>query len=617
MREALIRDYAIIGDCRSAALVSRFGSIDWLCWPRFDSSSCFAAILDPTRGGRWRIAPAQPFRSQRKYLEGSNVLETVFETETGAIRMLDAMSIASEKEESELFLPEHEIVRLVECIRGEVDLETIFEPRPRYATASFRLRHRGKLGFWVGMDSESLILRSNALLGMEGDAVLGRQRLRGGETLSFSMSFSSDAPAELQPLECVRESLERSNAWWRSWIGQAKYDGPHRDAVLRSALALKLLTYGPSGAIIAAPTTSLPERIGGDLNWDYRYCWLRDASFTIRALFGLGYVEEASAFLGWLLHTTRLKPPYLRILYDVFGNSPKRERILPHFTGYLDSRPVRIGNAAENQFQLDVYGEVIDAAVRFIRAGGRFDSETATMLRDFGLYVCNHWNEPDEGIWEPRSGRFPHTHSRLLCWVALDGLLELEWKGHLRRTPTDLFRQTRDAIRREITVHSWNEQLQSYVQIPGTEEVDCSLLGLALYRFEPASSPRMRSTYEQIRKTLGADHALFFRNRGLAAWGDGAFGLCSFWAAHYLAIGGGTLEEAKDVFEATLGYANDLGLFAEEIDPRTGEALGNFPQGFTHLSLINAALSLHERETGVSLTEGRVTHREAPPEVRG
>jgi len=616
MREALIRDYAIIGDCRSAALISRFGSIDWLCWPRFDSSSCFAAILDPTRGGRWRIAPAQPFRSQRKYLEGSNVLETVFETQTGAIRMLDAMSIASEKEESELLLPEHEIVRLVECIRGEVDLETIFEPRPRYATASFRLRQRGKLGFWVDMDSESLILRSNALLGVQGDRVVGRQRLRGGEALSFSMSFSSDAPAELPPLECVRESIERSNAWWRSWIRQAKYDGPHREAVLRSALALKLLTYGPSGAIIAAPSTSLPERIGGDLNWDYRYCWLRDASFTTRALFGLGYAEEASAFLGWLLHTTRLNPPYLRILYDVFGNSPKRERILPQFTGYLDSRPVRVGNAAESQLQLDVYGEVIDAAVRFIRAGGSFDSETATMLRNFGLYVCNHWNETDEGIWEPRLGRFPHTHSRLLCWVALDGLLELEWKGHLRRARTDLFQQTRDAIRREITVHSWNEQLQSYVQIPGTEEVDCSLLALALYGFEPASSPRMQGTYEQIRKTLGADHALFYRNKGLAAWGDGAFGLCSFWAAHYLAIGGGTLGEAKDVFEATLGYANDVGLFAEEIDPHTGEPLGNFPQGFTHLGLINAALSLHERETGVSLTQGRDAHREAPPEVR-
>jgi GH15 family glucan-1,4-alpha-glucosidase len=616
MREALIRDYAIIGDCRSAALVSRFGSIDWLCWPRFDSSSCFAAILDPSRGGRWRIAPAQPFRSQRKYLEGSNVLETVFETETGAIQILDAMSIASEKEESELFLPEHEIVRRVECIRGEVELETIFEPRPRYATAGFRLRHRGKLGFWVDMDSESLILRSDALLGVQGNGVVGRQRLRQGEALSFSMSFSRDAPAELQPLECVRESLERSNSWWTNWIGQVKYEGPYRDAVLRSALALKLLTYGPSGAIIAAPTTSLPERIGGDLNWDYRYCWLRDASFTIRALFGLGYAEEASAFLGWLLHTTRLKSPYLRILYDVFGNSPKREKVLPQFSGYLDSRPVRVGNAAESQLQLDVYGEVIDAAVRFIRAGGRFDSETRTMLRNFGLYVCNHWNEPDEGIWEPRFGRLPHTHSRLLCWVALDGLLELEWKGHLRRTPTDLFRQTRDAIRREITVHSWNEQLRSYVQIPGTEEVDCSLLALALYGFEPASSPRMRSTYEQIRKTLGAQHGLLYRNKGLAARGEGAFGLCSFWAAHYLAIGGGTFEEAKEVFEATLGYANDVGLFAEEIDPSTGEPLGNFPQGFTHLGLINAALSLHERETGVSVAQGRDAGREAPPEGR-
>jgi GH15 family glucan-1,4-alpha-glucosidase len=613
---ALIRDYAIIGDCRSAALVSRFGSIDWLCWPRFDSSSYFASLLDPIRGGRWCIAPAHPFRTERRYLADSNVLETVFETQSGAIRVRDAMSIASEEEEAKLYLPEHEIVRLVECIGGEVEVETLFEPRPGYGLTRFHLQNRGKFGFWVDMGSRCLILRTDASLRAESDAISGRQKLRGGEALRFSLSFNSNAPAELRQMDQVQECLERSTSWWRQWAARANYQGPHRDAVMRSALVLKLLIYGPSGAIVAAPTTSLPERIGGQLNWDYRYCWLRDAAFTVRALFALGYGEEASAFVGWLLHATRLTRPELRILYDVYGNLPKPERVLPHLSGHAGSRPVRVGNAAQNQLQLDVYGEVIEAAVRFIRAGGSFDSDTAAMLRAWGNYVCKHWSDPDEGIWEPRSGRVPHTHSRVLCWVALEGLLEMQWKGHLHRNPSELFRQTRDAIRREIIEHSWNDRVQSYVQIPGTDEVDVSLLALALYGFEPASSTRMQSTFQRIRKTLGADSCLFFRNPELAGQGDGAFGIGSFWAAHYLAMGGGTLQQAKDAFEATLAFANEVGLFAEEMDPRTGEPLGNFPQAFTHIGLINAALSIQEREHGISLTQDRTPQAPQAAEIR-
>jgi len=599
MEQPSLRDYAVIGDCRSAALISRFGSIDWLCWPRFDSGSFFAAILDPERGGFWRIAPAEAFRSQRRYLPESNVLETTLKTAQGTIRIVDAMSIASEEDESKLLFPEHEIVRFVECSRGELEVETVFEPRPGYATKRVRLCERGKLGFWVDLQSKCLILRSDARLEIRGDRVLGRQRLRAGDALRFSLSFNSNAPAELRPLEQVTLAIDRTVAWWRSWIGKAKYDGPNRDAVLRSALLLRLLHYGPSGAIVAAPTTSLPERIGGDLNWDYRYCWLRDASFTVRAMFELGYAEEAAGFVGWLLHATRLTRPEVRVLYDVFGNAPRAERTLPHLSGYAGSRPVRVGNAAQAQLQLDVYGEVVEAAVQFIRAGGSFDAETAALLREIGLYVCRHWRDPDHGIWESRSAPVPHTHSRLLCWVALQGLLELEWRGHLRRkAPIELFQRTRDEIRREVTTSSWNDRLQSYVEVPGTDQVDASLLALAQYGFEPASSPRMRSTFDCILRSLRADHWLVHRNRELAIQGDGAFAICSFWLVHYLAIGGGTLREAKEAFEAMLAFANDVGLFAEEIDPPTGNPLGNFPQGFTHLGLINAALSLQRREQG-------------------
>ena len=599
MHEPSLRDYAIIGDCRSAALISSSGSVDWLCWPRFDSPSCFAALLDRERGGHWRIAPSHPFRSQRTYVPESNVLETTFETQSGALRVRDAMSIASEEDEAKLFLPEHEIVRFAECLAGEVEVDIAFEPRPGYGAEPFRLRERGKLGFWVEMGSKSLVLRSDAALQARGRGVSGRHVLRQGSGLSFSLSFTSTAPAELPPLSEVKRSIERSTRWWKSWACKLKYDGPYRRAILRSALVLKLLTYGPSGAVVAAPTTSLPERIGGALNWDYRYCWLRDAAFTVRAMFALGFEDEASAFVGWLLHTTRLTRPQLRILYDVFGNSPKRERTLPHLRGYASSRPIRTGNAAQYQLQLDVYGEVIEAAVHFIRAGGSFDSETAAFLRDLGLFVCKHWRDPDQGIWEPREAPVPHTHSHLLCWVALRGLLELDWRGHLRgRAPVELFQRTQNEIRAEIASTCWNERIQSYVKTPGGEDVDASLLALALYGFEPASSARIRKTFECIRRVLGANHWLFYRNRALAAQGDGAFGLCSFWASHYLAMGGGTLDEAREAFETTLGFANDVGLFAEEINPDTGDPLGNFPQGFTHFGLINAALSLQQREQG-------------------
>src|SRR5262249_9489782 len=291
---------------------------------------------------------------------------------------------------------------------------------------------------------------------------------------------------------------------------------------------------------------------------------------------------------------------------------------LPDLRGYRDSRPVRVGNAAQDQLQLDVYGEVIDAAVRFIRAGGSLDSDTQAMLRDFGDYVCDHWKDPDEGIWEPRLSRVSHTHSRALCWVAMNGLLEIQWRGHLgrRRVGIESYKQARDEIRHEITTDCWNERLQSYVISPESEEVDSSLLTLALYEFEPADSPRMRGTYERIRKTLGAGPALFFRNPQLASQGDGAFGLCSFWAAQYLAQGGGTLQEAQQMFEISLGFANDLGLFAEEIDPLGGALLGNFPQGFTHLGIINAALSIQQRERRVSVGDKREVTQQVASGVR-
>jgi GH15 family glucan-1,4-alpha-glucosidase len=338
--------------------------------------------------------------------------------------------------------------------------------------------------------------------------------------------------------------------------------------------------------------------MGGDLNWDYRFCWLRDASFTARALFGLGCRDEAEAFVNWLLHTTRLTRPELSILYDVHGRPPQRERTLETFDGFAHSRPVRLGNAAMGQLQLDVYGEVIEATTRFVREGGELDRETTHALVRWGEWLCDHWQRPDEGIWEPRSGPKRHTHSRLLVWAALDRLLELDRETPLHGLPRAKIGENRAQIRREIEDRAWNPALGSYASTIGGNEVDAALLRLPWYGFESPTSERMQQTYARIFRELGAGDGLLYRYRNGDSPGEGAFGICAFWAAEYLAMGGGTREEARARFERLCGYANDVGLFAEEIDPGSGDALGNFPQAFTHVGLINTALTLQQEEHG-------------------
>ncbi len=605
-----IHDYAAIGDGRTVALVGRNGSIDWLCWPRFDSPSILAAILDRD-GGTWSLAPAAASsRVTRRYIGDTNVLETRFETDVGTLVVTDLMPVASEEEKSRLLLPDHEILRVAECVRGEVEIEMRFAPRPWYGQRRGRVRDAGKCGVRVEVGADLLVLRSDLPLDItaEGD-VRSVTRLRAGEAAHASLTFEHDWPAVLPPLgEWSRAAIARSVAWWQDWASRLRYAGPRRDMVIRSALALKLLVYAPSGAGVAAPTTSLPERIGGDLNWDYRFCWLRDAGFTVRALLALGCAPEATAFVDWLLHATRLTQPELRVLYDVYGNAPPDERILERFAGYNGSRPVRIGNAAAAQRQLDVYGEVIDAVVHFVGAGGALDRDTERTLCAFGEYVCRHWSEPDDGIWEPRSGAAHNTHSRVLCWTALDRLLQLHAQGHLRRVPAAVFRQNRDLIRREVETRAWNPGLNSYVAQLDGERVDAALLLLPWCGFEAAASNRMRGTYARVRETLSAGGGLLFRYRTADSPGEGAFGVCSFWGAEYLALGGGTAEEAREVFEVLCGYGNDVGLFSEEINPSTGAALGNFPQAFTHVGLINAAVSLTQRLEGA-----RPLERDLPP----
>ncbi len=607
-----IHDHAIIGDGRSAALVSLRGSIDWLCWPRFDSPSVFGSILDDG-AGHWTVAPTPPFRAERRYVADTNVLETRFVTPSGTLVLTDFMPVASEEERRRLLLPDHAILRIATCERGELEVETVFEPRPDYGRDRPRLRDAGKLGIRLDTRAGLLTLRADLPLRIEDRGrVAGRTRLRAGDECHLSLTFASEWPAILPPLGAPsREALERTIRWWSGWAARVRYEGPARDAVVRSALALRLLVYAPSGAVVAAPTTSLPEREGGDLNWDYRFCWLRDAALTVRALFGLGFREEADAFVSWLLHSTRLTQPKLRVLYDVYGNQPAPERTLEHLAGYRNSRPVRIGNGAAKQLQLDVYGEVIDAVAHFVRSGGTLDRETQKMLCAFGEYVCRNWQRPDEGIWEPRSGTGHNTHSRVLCWTALDRLLELHAKGHVQRAPVGMFERNRAAIRSDVEENAWNPELGSYVSRLGGAELDAALLLIPWYGFEDAGSARMRATYRRIRERLGARDGLLYRYRSGDSPGEGAFGICSFWGAEVLALGAGSVGEAQGTFERLCGFANDVGLFAEEVDPDTGAALGNFPQAFTHVGFINAALSLEQRLRGEEpLSPGKA--REAP-----
>jgi GH15 family glucan-1,4-alpha-glucosidase len=601
-----IDDYALIGDCRSAGLVSGDGSLDWLCLPRFDSPSVFAALLDAREGGRFRIRPVGEYSSERRYLPDTNVLETTFRCPSGTFVLRDLMSVSSEEDKRASLTPEHEVLREVEGIDGEVEVEVLYDPRPEYGLMRPMLKRQWDHSLRCEIGGVALILRSELALvpRSDGRGASGVIRIQAGERMYLSLTYSREAPAVISPLgEAARGRIERTVRWWQEWANRCAYEGPYRDAVVRSALALKLMTYAPSGALVAAPTTSLPEALGGVRNWDYRYCWLRDASFTLRALYALGYREEAEAFDGWVLHATRLTWPELHILYDVFGEARLPERELPHLEGYAGSRPVRIGNDAQGQLQLDVYGEVVDAAAQFANRGGRFDRDTSRMLDGLGRTVCRRWREPDEGIWEGRSGRFHNTHSKVLCWVALDRLIEMHEAGYLD-VSVDLFRDNRDEIRKEIEAHGYNERIGSYTRTFDGEEMDASLLTLPLYGYTEGTNPRMRSTCARIHEKL-ATGALVHRyetgtDDGLPP-GEGAFGICSFWAVECVTRGG-NIEGATRAFEQLLAYANDVGLFAEEIDPHTGAALGNFPQAFTHIGLINAALTLagYQEENAVA-----------------
>lgn len=589
-----IGDYGVIGDCRTAALISRTASIDWLCLPHFSGASWFAAILDRSRGGRFRVGPRGGGMPQgRRYLPNTNVLETMIAGPDGVVRVTDVMPVL--RGQAHMLQPMRELLRFVEAVEGTPEIELVCDPRPNYGAAHPGGRQHGRSSWCWNHGSGQLTLRTDLSLdgGLGSTGLVASARLRPGRRYTLSLAYDQRDIAVLPPLgSAAQKRLEETIAWWRAWCAKCVYQGPYKPAVMRSLLTLKLMTYSNSGAVVAAPTTSLPEHSGGIRNWDYRYCWLRDASMTFRTFFDMGYSEEGRQYLGWLLHATALTRPRLQVVYDVYGETRLPERELGHLEGYGGARPVRIGNAACDQFQLDIYGAVILAACAYVQRGGRLDASEQRMLRGLGSQVVADWDKPDEGIWEVRARRRHHVYSKAMCWAALDQLVKLyEAKGI--QIPIEQYRAVRTDIRAAIEARGYSRDLGSYVSSFGDHAVDASVLRLAHIGYLPPDHPRMTSTFDCVDKRLGRGNLMYRYltvDDGLPP-GEGAFGLCSFWAVDYLALRG-AVDAAARRFEALLRYASDLGLYAEEIDPDTGAAMGNFPQAFTHLGLIFAAATL-------------------------
>jgi GH15 family glucan-1,4-alpha-glucosidase len=587
-----IGDYALIGDCRSAALVSRTGSIDWLCLPHFSSPSVFGAILDHADGGHFSIGIDGQHTCTRRYIDGTNVLQTTLRSASGAVCITDVMPIPR----CTVLEPMCEVLRRIQCIDGSVRLRVEIAPKPGYGLREARLERRAP-GDWAWTWGNNWMrLASDCALTSAGDTLAGEVVMQAGQQVWLSLGYVKGDVGVLAPLgDAALERLEATSRWWRAWSGRAHYQGRYREQVLRSALVLKLMTFCLSGAVIAAPSTSLPEALGADRNWDYRYCWLRDAALTMRALTGLGYFDEARRFLDWLLHATRLTWPRLGVLYDLYGRPEIAEAELPHWRGFCDSRPVRTGNAAHHQLQLDVYGAVCFAARDFWRAAGGLAPSEARLIRGFGKVAGREWQQPDHGIWEIRGPRRHYTFSKVMCWAALDSVSELAEAGVVRKLSR--IEGARDAVREVVEARGFNERAQSYVSVLDGDRADASLLLLGTLGYQDPASPRMRSTFAYVQQRL-ARNGLLMRYEddtdGFASR-EGAFGICSFWALDALARRGETLA-ARRSFEHVMAFSNDLQLFAEEIDPDTGELLGNFPQAYTHIGLINAALTLARAE---------------------
>jgi GH15 family glucan-1,4-alpha-glucosidase len=585
----LLEDYGLIGDLEAAALVGRTGAVDWLCLPRFDSASCFSALLGDDRHGRWLVAPAGEVRAtSRRYRPGTLVLETELETSEGAVRLIDFMPRRAQG-------PPH-VMRIVEGLRGRVPMRMELSLRPDY----------GSIRPWIELASDGAIatagpdafrLSTPLPLQVEDGAVIAefvaiegaRERL----TLTWHLSYE-----ESPPVEDADSALARTEAWWREWSDRCGYQGAYRDEVLTSLIALKAMTSETTGAVIAAPTTSLPEEIGGERNWDYRYCWLRDSVLALEALLAAGYTDEALAFRDFLLRVGTGDPTTIQIMYGIGGERRLTEFELPELPGYEGSKPVRIGNAASEQFQLDVYGEV--AGVMFIGAEllGRIEPRLWPRWRAIIEHVETIWRQPDDGIWEARGPQRHYTYSKVMAWVVFDRGVRLAERFELE-APVEHWKQIRDEIHAEVCERGYNPERNTFTQYYGSKELDASVLNIPLVGFLPGTDERVTGTIDAVSRELGRDgfvsrYSTDETDDGLAG-DEGQFLACSFWLVNALAMNG-RVDDARSLFERLVGLANDLGLLAEEYDVGHGRQVGNFPQAFSHLTLILAARAISEAQ---------------------
>jgi len=594
-----IRDYALIGDAHTAALVANDGSIDWCCWPHFDSPAVFCRLLDASKGGWFRVGPTGRHAASRSYIGLTNVLATTFTTDSGQLRLTDLMPMqrrtASRRGEDSG--PSHRILRLVEGLAGNVEVEVHFRPTFDYARAATTITPCPG-GAMARAGRESLALSCPIHLQPDASGALVRRvHVAAGERLWMALAYQTDVEPGLADLQVgdADADLTQTLDYWQRWSATCTYTGPYHDLVRRSALTLKLLTFEPTGALVAAPTTSLPEAIGGVRNWDYRYTWLRDSALILYALQTIGYHEEAMSFFDWLESLCLYCSGNLQIVYTIRGSPELPEQTLDHLEGYRQSGPVRIGNAAASQMQLDVYGEVLDAAYFCHERMHMARPELWAVLQLLADWAAARWREPGQGIWEVRGRPRHFLYSKLLCWVALDRAIRLAERVGL---PGDVSRwqRTRDEICEAILTEGYNDALGAFTQAFGETALDASVLAIPLVGFLPPTDPRVRSTVDKIQEQL-TSHGFVYRyltDDGLPGE-EATFAMCSFWLVDNLALAG-RVDEARALFERIAGYANDLGLLSEEIEPESGELLGNYPQGFTHLALIRSALHIAKAE---------------------
>jgi GH15 family glucan-1,4-alpha-glucosidase len=574
-----IGDYALLGDCHSAALVGKNGSIDWACFPRFDSPSVFCKVLDAEKGGFFAVTPRAVTEVRRAYIEDTNVLVTTFRCATGTIEVTDCMPIGA-----------HAILRRIECINGNAEVDVVIEPRFEYGAFVPRLRTGEAVG-----GADALWIDAGHALPVQGERFAARWSLVAGDETWVRVGWTpSHAPRP--PKTDLDHELHQTVAYWKGWMAGCRYDGDRADAVRRSALVLKALTYAPSGAVVAAPTTSLPELIGGERNWDYRYTWIRDATLTLISLFALGFTDEAIAFKRWLERTGAGRPEDLQIMYGICGERSLPELELGHLVGHRGSQPVRIGNGAVKQLQLDCYGQLLQAAWLFARAGGEITADNWKFLSGLADIVCESWANPDQGIWEVRDEPRHFVHSKLNCWVALDRAVRLAKglgiEGSVARWEAERDRLA-EYLEKEAACDGW------FPQAVGVPIADAATLLVPALGLLPTNHPCVAATIDRVMSDLAHDGLVhrYKADDGLEG-GEGAFLLCSFWLLDCLTHAG-RIDEADALLDRLLGLANDVGLFAEEVDPTSGEALGNFPQAFTHMALVTSCAHLSAAKRGL------------------